>query len=89
MRKNSYANNPNAVPVNSEGKKLPGQIQYGYYYAENRGNIRGEAKNRDGYVAATLTFGYIIKGKNKYYKSKYKNIANRRKVVKKKTRAKF
>jgi hypothetical protein len=84
-----YANNPNAVPVNSEGKKLPGQIQYGYYYAENRGNIRGEAKNRDGYVAATLTFGYIIKGKNKYYKSKYKNIANRRKVVKKKTRAKF
>lgn len=84
-----YANNPNAVPVNSDGKALPLRANYGYDYFENRGTKRGDPKNRDGYVAATLTFGYIIKGKNKYYKSKYKNIANRRKVVKKKTRAKF
>ncbi|MEI6523016.1 MAG: DUF6089 family protein [Bacteroidota bacterium] len=84
-----YANNPNAAPVNSEGKLLADPRNYGYDYSENRGTKRGDPKNRDGYVAATLTFGYIIKGKNKYYKSKYKNIANRRKVVKKKTRAKF
>jgi hypothetical protein len=84
-----YANNPNATPANSNGEALPIPANYGYDYFENRGTKRGDPKNRDGYVAATLTFGYIIKGKNKYYKSKYKNIANRRKVVKKKTRAKF
>ncbi len=84
-----YTNNPNAEPVNSNGEKLPPPNTYGYDYNENRGWKRGDPKNKDGYVAATLTFGYIIKGKNKYYKSKYKNIANRRKVVKKKTRAKF
>jgi hypothetical protein len=84
-----YANNPNATPANSNGEALPPSANYGYDYFENRGTKRGDPKNRDGYVAATLTFGYIIKGKNKYYKSKYKNIANRRKVVKKKTRAKF
>jgi hypothetical protein len=84
-----YANNPTATPTNSNGELLPIPANYGYDNLENRGLKRGDPKNRDGYVAATFTFGYVIKGKNKYYKSKYKNIANRRKVVKKKTRAKF
>lgn len=84
-----YANNPSATPANSDGVLLENPLNYGYDYSRNVGTKRGDPKNKDGYVAATLTFGFVIKGKNKYYKSKYKNIANRRKVVKKKTRAKF
>jgi hypothetical protein len=45
--------------------------------------------NKDGYMVMNVSVGYVLKGKNKYYKSKYRNIVNRRKVVKKKTRAKF
>jgi Domain of unknown function (DUF6089) len=53
------------------------------------GSFRGSNSDRDGYFLLNITAGYVIKGKNKYYKSKYRNIVNRRKVVKKKTRAKF
>lgn len=84
-----YANNPNAKPTTSNGVDLPIPKNYGYDIDRNVGTIRGDPNDRDGYFVVAATFGMVIKGKNKYYKSKYKNIASRRKVVKKKTRAKF
>ena len=72
---------------------LPVGANYNDFYdktqAKNVGSIRGSEADKDGYFLVNFTAGYVIKGKNKYYKSKYRNIVNRRKVVKKKTRAKF
>lgn len=52
-------------------------------------NKRGDDTHNDNYLTATLSFSYVIKGKNKFYKQKYKSLSQRRKVVKRKTRAKF
>ena len=52
-------------------------------------NKRGDNTNNDNYLTATVSFSYVIKGKNKFYKQKYKSLSQRRKVVKRKTRAKF
>jgi hypothetical protein len=52
-------------------------------------NKRGDDTHNDNYMTASLSFSYVIKGKNKFYKQKYKSLSQRRKVVKRKTRAKF
>jgi hypothetical protein len=52
-------------------------------------NKRGDNTNNDNYLTASISFSYVIKGKNKFYKQKYKSLSQRRKVVKRKTRAKF
>lgn len=52
-------------------------------------NKRGDDTHFDNYLTASLSFSYVIKGKNKFYKQKYKSLSQRRKVVKRKTRAKF
>ncbi len=52
-------------------------------------NKRGDDTHNDTYLTATVSFSYVIKGKNKFYKQKYKSLSQRRKVVKRKTRAKF
>ncbi len=65
---------------------------YGYEeFNKNSGklNKRGDESNNDNYLSLLVTYSYVIKGKNKFYKSKYKSLQQRRKVVKRKTRAKF
>ena len=52
-------------------------------------NKRGDDTHNDNYLTAAISFSYVIKGKNKFYKQKYKSLSQRRKVVKRKTRAKF
>jgi hypothetical protein len=52
-------------------------------------NKRGDESNNDNYLSLMVTYSYVLKGKNKFYKSKYKSLQQRRKVVKRKTRAKF
>jgi hypothetical protein len=65
---------------------------YGYQeFNKKTGNLnkRGDAGNNDTYMTVMLSYSYVLKGKNKFYKSKYKSLQQRRKVVKRKTRAKF
>jgi hypothetical protein len=65
---------------------------YGYEdFNKNTGklNKRGDESNNDNYLSLLVTYSYVLKGKNKFYKSKYKSLQQRRKVVKRKTRAKF
>ena len=52
-------------------------------------NQRGDDTHNDNYLTATVSFSYVIKGKNKFYKQKYKSLSKRRKVVKRKSRAEF
>jgi hypothetical protein len=52
-------------------------------------NKRGDSNNRDNFLSLSVTYGYVIKGKNKFYKSRYKSLSQRRKVIKRKTKAKF
>ena len=52
-------------------------------------NKRGDDAHNDNYLTASLSFSYVLKGKNKFYKQKYKSLSQRRKIVKRKTRAKF
>ena len=72
---------------------LPYGANYDQYFDSKQnktvGSLRGSNADKDGYFLLNITAGYVLKGKNKYYQNKYRNIANRRKVVKKKTRAKF
>lgn len=64
---------------------------YGYHPESTNGrlNKRGDPEHNDNFVTASLSYSYVLKGKNKFYKSKYKTLNQRRKVVKRKTRAKF
>jgi hypothetical protein len=57
--------------------------------SNNRLNKRGDPSNNDNYLTAMVSYSYVMKGKNKFYKAKYKSLSQRRKVVKRKTRAKF
>jgi len=84
-------NNPNGGT--QYNPNLPIGKNYGDYFDNNQNkqvqSIRGTSNDKDGYLLFNITAGYVIKGKNAAYKAKYRNIVNRRKVVKKKTRAKF
>lgn len=94
-----YANGTNYVkgsPIGAnydvylnEKNVLVGTPRGGNYDAETGKSSLKNIINKDGYMVMNVSVGYVLKGKNKYYKSKYRNIVNRRKVVKKKTRAKF
>lgn len=54
------------------------------------GEKRGDPKHKDFYMTAGITFGYALKGKNSFYKSKYSYITGvKRKFKKRRTRAKF
>jgi hypothetical protein len=68
-----------------------GQANYGWSKEFNgdKLNKRGDNTHNDNYLTAAVSFSYVIKGKNKFYKQKYKSLSQRRKVVKRKTRAKF
>lgn len=78
---------PNATTP--DGKVVPIAANYGYNTSENKGNKRGDPKYNDGYFVTSVSVGYILKGKNAFYKAKQRTIINRRKVVKKKTKARF
>jgi len=77
-----------SVEIDSKDGKLKGSKRGGNYDTKTALPF-AKVTEKDGYFMTNITVGYVIKGKNKYYKSKYRNIVNRRKVVKKKTRAKF
>lgn len=63
-----------------------GEMQPSFY---DGGNRRGDPKNNDWYMTMELTFGYVIRGKSNFYRSKYKFITGAKKRRKRKTRAKF
>jgi len=92
----TYQNDGNAT-ANKAGVNYNSNLPYGANYdqyfdsKQNKtvGSLRGSNFDKDGYFLLNITAGYVLKGKNKYYQNKYRNIVNRRKVVKKKTRAKF
>ncbi len=63
-----------------------GEVQSSYY---DGGNLRGNPKNKDWYMTMEITFGYVIRGKSNFYRSKYKFITGAKKRRKRKTRAKF
>ena len=77
------ADNGVASPINA--------ANYGWSKEFNgdRLNKRGDDSHNDNYLTASLSFSYVLKGKNKFYKQKYKSLSQRRKIVKRKTRAKF
>lgn len=72
-------NSPNAAnPAN-----------YGYDYANNVEQKRGDPTHKDNYLTTTVNFSYSIRGKNAFYKSKYNYITGKRKMRKRRVRAKF
>jgi hypothetical protein len=50
---------------------------------------RGDPKNLDDIFYLQATVGYVLKGKNSFYKSKYRSITGRRGMKKRRVRAKF
>jgi hypothetical protein len=78
---------PNALTP--DGKVVPNLLNYGYNTSENVGAKRGDPRYKDGYFVSSVSVGYVLKGKNAFYKAKQRTIINRRKVVKKKTKARF
>jgi hypothetical protein len=82
--------NPN-VKLTKDGTSKVNAANYGWTkdFNGDKLNKRGDDTHSDNYITATVSFSYVIKGKNKFYKQKYKSLSQRRKVVKRKTRAKF
>jgi len=82
--------NRNVELTESASSKI-GPANYGWTKEFNgdKLNKRGDDTHNDNYLTASISFSYVIKGKNKFYKQKYKSLSQRRKVVKRKTRAKF
>lgn len=73
---------------------LPKVENYGYQYNDItktwEAQKRGDAKQDDTYLTATFTVGYVLKGKNSFYKSKYGSVTKgKRKFKKRRGRAKF
>lgn len=53
------------------------------------GSKRGDPTHNDTYFTVNFTYGYVIKGKSKYGKKRYKTYFKRKKYKKRKIRAKF
>jgi hypothetical protein len=79
------------VELTQSATSKAGAANYGWNkeYNGEKLNKRGDNTHNDNYLTAAISFSYVIKGKNKFYKQKYKSLSARRKVVKRKTRAKF
>jgi hypothetical protein len=71
---------------NKESKFNP-NLPEGKYFERN--DRRGNSTNRDGYFIANISVGYMIKGKNKFYRSKSRQLEGKKKITPKKFRAKF
>lgn len=73
---------------------LPDPENYGYQFNEITNTWvaqkRGDPKQDDTYMTATFTVGYTLKGKNSFYKPRYRYITSGKKRFKKRRgRAKF
>lgn len=85
---NNY--NPNLpIGANYDVTSKGGTPRGGSYVNGLSVSDKAKAYRKDGYVTINLSVGYILKGKNKYYKERGRNIRNRRKIIKQKTGAKF
>jgi len=73
----------------SSNLTIPSEITDGRFdRAANPGAIRGNSERKDWYMYTALTMGYVVRGKNSFYKVKYQmRTGSKRK--KRKTRAKF
>ncbi|PCH99249.1 MAG: hypothetical protein COB85_00255 [Bacteroidetes bacterium] len=75
------ANNSDYADVMTNGVVQPSQY--------SPGSLRGNPKKNDWYMTMEFTFGYVVRGKSNFYRSKYKFITGAKKRRKRKTRAKF
>ena len=66
------------------------ELTGGLFSSENYGEtrLRGEPDNNDWYMFAVVTGGYVIRGKNTFYKAKYKKLSSAKRKQRKQ-RAKF
>jgi hypothetical protein len=55
----------------------------------DKGSKRGNPKNNDSYMTATLNFSWVIKGKSSFYRSRSSWVLGKRKRRRRKSRAKF
>lgn len=53
------------------------------------GNKRGDPTNHDSFLTATVTVGYVIRGRSNFYRSHYGNIFSKGKYRMRRRRAKF
>ncbi len=74
------------TPVDSYSFEInsAGENNHGY----NEPQKRGDASNNDSYLFTQFSYGFLIKGKSNYYRTKYSWIKRKRNVGRK-TRAKF
>ncbi len=71
---------PNAFKSNSE---IPHPNNY------KPGSKRGDPSHKDAYFFSTINGSYVIRGRSKFYRSKYSHIFKGKKYKKRKIRAKF
>jgi hypothetical protein len=61
----------------------------GQFYSYVAGSKRGDPTHNDAYMFTMVNYSYVIKGKSKFSKSRYKSYFKRGKYKKRKIRAKF
>ena len=57
---------------------MPDPRYYGYNETNQKGAIRGNPNNNDGFFALNFTLSYVINSGNNFYKSRYGKIVNRK-----------
>jgi hypothetical protein len=78
---------PEVQAYSNKDKNFNNKLPEGKYFERN--DQRGNPANKDGYFIANVSVGYMIKGKNKYYRSKSRELSSKKKITPKKFRAKF
>jgi hypothetical protein len=78
---------PEVQTYTNKESRFNDKLPQGKYFERN--NLRGNPTNKDGYFIANVSVGYMIKGKNRYYRSKSKQLNGKKKISPKKFRAKF
>ena len=83
----AVANRRGELDLNADPTIIADPRNYGV--VDGIAQKRGDPNNTDDYFFINFTAGYILKGKNSFYKSKYRSITGRRGMKKRRVRAKF
>lgn len=82
----------NRVNVAEANAFQPGLANNFGSYIDNNGthiNKRGQSNHNDSYLSTSVTYGYVLRGKSKFYKSKYGSFFRKKRKVVRRIRSKF
>lgn len=88
-----FGNNQTAIALANRNPELgeydPQQTGIAHPYNYLPGNKRGDPKHNDSYLSTTVNVSYVLQGRSKFARSKYKTFFKGKKYTRRTIRAKF